>query len=133
MAAGDARNQPAGAAPQGGEGQWPAPGTALARLDDLPDPSARAVHPPRGVEHPGLVLSRVDGVLRCFINACPHAGRALALPDGRVLIHAGRLLMCPHHGATFDSASGACAGGPAAPAGLKPVPVRLEDGVVVVG
>jgi len=47
-----------------------------------------------------LLLSRQDGVLRAFLNRCPHRGMPFADPaDGP---RACRRLVCPYHGWTYD-------------------------------
>ncbi|MBT2189043.1 aromatic ring-hydroxylating oxygenase subunit alpha [Sphingobium nicotianae] len=52
---------------------------------------------------PVIVARGKDGVLRCFVNSCPHKGARIATqPSGNA-----RLFACPYHSWTFDS-SGAC-------------------------
>lgn len=105
----------------------PPPGEVLGRVEAIPDPGGRVA------DWPGLpiILARKGDEVRAYINVCPHAGRALNLPDGRVIAHAGCYLICPAHGAIFDiltgKGDGALAGGDA----LKPVRVRVEDGKVI--
>jgi nitrite reductase/ring-hydroxylating ferredoxin subunit len=87
----------------------PPAGTVLANVDRLPDKGGVAVD----WQDTPLILVRVGADVRCYVNVCPHAGRSLALPDGRVFVHKDTNIICPVHGATFDAASGACTGGPA--------------------
>lgn len=103
----------------------PPPGTVLGRLSDLPDPGGREA----GWAAIPLFLVRKGGDVRCFVNICPHAGRALSLPDGRVFLHKGEHILCPVHGATFELLSGTCTGGPAGDP-LTAVPVRLVGDVI---
>ncbi|MFW5660815.1 MAG: Rieske (2Fe-2S) protein [Oceanicaulis sp.] len=105
----------------------PAPGTVLADLDAVPDPGGLASD---YADLPILVV-RSGETVRAFVNVCPHQGRPLSLPSGKTLVSEGRYVVCPFHGASFDVASGACAGGPAGKAGLKPVPVKVQGGQVV--
>jgi len=104
----------------------PPPGTELGRVDAIPDPGGRVAD---WRELP-VILARTGNEVRAYVNVCPHAGRPLNLPDGRVIAHAGTHLICPAHGAIFDiltgKGDGALVGGDA----LKPVPVRVENGVV---
>jgi nitrite reductase/ring-hydroxylating ferredoxin subunit len=84
---------------------------------------------------PGTLLGEVEGIpdpgeVRAYLNICPHAGRPLNLPNGKVFAHGGDTLICPAHGAVFDILSGACAGGPAGSSGLTPVSVGVRDGRV---
>ncbi len=98
----------------------PPPGTVLGRLDDLPDPGARA----SSWEGGAVVLIRLGEAVTAFTNLCPHAGLPLCLPDGRGLLHKGETLVCPVHGASFDVTSGDCTGGPAAGDQLTAIPVE---------
>ncbi|MEQ8406629.1 MAG: Rieske (2Fe-2S) protein [Oceanicaulis sp.] len=105
----------------------PEPGAVLAALDDIPDPGAKPS------DHAGLpiLVVRSGETVRAYVNVCPHQGRPLSLPSGKTLVSEGKYVVCPFHGASFEIASGACAGGPAGKAGLKPVPVAVKDGAVV--
>ncbi|WP_417487715.1 Rieske (2Fe-2S) protein [Maricaulis sp.] len=99
----------------------PPPGTVLGRLDDLPDPGARACDWEGGA----VVLIRRGATVTAFTNLCPHAGLPLCLPDGRGLLHAGETLVCPVHGASFDAGNGDCTGGPAAGDRLTAIAVEI--------
>jgi len=99
----------------------PPPGTVLGRISNLPDPGGREAD----WDDTPLFLVRKGNEIRCFVNICPHAGRALSLPDGRVFLHKGENIICPVHGATFEVLSGKCTGGPAGDP-LKSVPVKLD-------
>jgi nitrite reductase/ring-hydroxylating ferredoxin subunit len=58
-------------------------------------------------------------------------GRPLSIgPDEFVLDNAGDLI-CPHHGARFDVATGECKSGPCAGDSLRPVAIDLRDGQVL--
>ena len=103
----------------------PPPGARLGHVDDLPEQGGREA------EWSGapLFLVRKDNDVRCFVNICSHAGRALSLPDGRIFLHKGEHILCPVHGATFDVLTGACTGGPAGDP-LKSVPVEIRNGEI---
>ena len=104
----------------------PPAGTRLARLDDLPDPGARAA----GGEGGAVLLVRRGQEVTAWTNLCPHAALPLTLPDGRGLLHKAQTLVCPVHGASFDAGTGECTGGPAAGGRLRPVPVELVGGEI---
>ncbi len=70
-----------------------------------------------------------DGVV-AYLNVCPHQGRALNLAPDRFAFDDDGRLMCPHHGACFDLATGACVSGPAGSGALTAVAVRIENGGV---
>ena len=105
----------------------PPPGTPLLSLDQLADPGAA----PADYDPLPIIVVRSGEAVTAYVNVCPHAGRPLSLPSGKVLISEARHIVCPFHGASFDIADGACTGGPAGKAGLKPVRVRVEDGKVL--
>jgi nitrite reductase/ring-hydroxylating ferredoxin subunit len=102
----------------------PAPGTVLKALDAIPDPGGA----PADYEALPILIVRAGGTVKAYINVCPHQGRPLCLPSGKTLISEGRYVVCPFHAASFDIETGACAGGPAGKAGLKPIAVTVEDG-----
>lgn len=105
----------------------PAPGTVLKPLDAVPDPGGA----PADYEALPILILRSGDTVKAYINVCPHQGRPLCLPSGRTLVSEGRFVVCPFHGASFDIETGACAGGPAGKAGLKPIPVEVRDGQVI--
>lgn len=104
----------------------PPPGTILGRLDDLPDPGARASAWNDGA----IILVRRGQTVTAFLNTCPHAQRPLNLPGGKVMLHEGQFIVCPVHGASFGASDGACVGGPAVGYGLTGVGVELVRGEV---
>lgn len=106
----------------------PPKGTVLATLSEIQDPGGY----PTEYEDLPIIVVRSGDIVRAYINVCPHAGRPLSLPSGKMLISKGEHIVCPFHGASFAVDSGACTGGPAGNAGLKPIPVRVADGQVVV-
>lgn len=80
-----------------------------------------------------LAVFACDKGVRAYHNSCPHQGRALNWAPDEFLFDAGGWLVCPHHGACFDLASGRCEQGPCSGARLQAVPVELRDGLVCLG
>jgi len=77
----------------------------------------------------GVLVRTAEGV-RAWVNCCPHQGRPLDFaPDQFLFTPEGRLV-CPHHGACFDPATGDCTDGPCAGSALTPVAIAVKDGVV---
>lgn len=107
--------------------ELPPGGTVLGALDQLSDPGAA----PSPYEALPILLVRKGDSAFAYVNVCPHQGRPLCLPSGRTLISEERFIVCPFHGASFAIEDGACAGGPAGKAGLKPVPVHVENGQII--
>ncbi|MFW6412887.1 MAG: Rieske (2Fe-2S) protein [Oceanicaulis sp.] len=105
----------------------PTPGTVLKQLDTIPNPGgAPADYAPL----PILIL-RSGETVRAYVNVCPHQGRPLCLPSGKTLVSEDKFVVCPFHGASFEIKTGACVGGPAGKAGLKPVAIAVKDGAVL--
>jgi nitrite reductase/ring-hydroxylating ferredoxin subunit len=103
-----------------------APGTVLARVDDIADPGAIVVD--AGVR--SVLVTRVAAAVAAFHNRCPHAGYPLQRADGRVLVQEGRYIVCGAHGASYALDSGACAGGPCNGEALTRIAVEVRDGEI---
>jgi nitrite reductase/ring-hydroxylating ferredoxin subunit len=79
----------------------------------------------------GVVVRPREGVVRAFQNWCPHAGHRLNLEPHRFLSPDGALLLCHSHGALFEKEDGLCIAGPCRGRRLKPVPVVVTAGWVM--
>jgi nitrite reductase/ring-hydroxylating ferredoxin subunit len=79
-----------------------------------------------------ILLRLADGALAAWRNVCPHMGIELDWEPHRLLTHSGRYLQCTGHGALFQPDNGLCVRGPCAGESLRPVPVRVENNMVVV-
>jgi nitrite reductase/ring-hydroxylating ferredoxin subunit len=103
----------------------------ICRFADLADPGARAFSMAAG-EWPlrGFIV-RVGAEVRGYVNHCPHAGHPLDIVPHRFLTHDGALILCGSHGALFDKLSGYCIAGPCAGRSLRPIPLQLESGFVM--
>jgi len=71
-----------------------------------------------------------EGRLTAWRNVCPHQGRALNWAPNEFLFSPEGLLVCSHHGASFELEDGQCVAGPCKGDRLTAVDVRLEDGWV---
>jgi nitrite reductase/ring-hydroxylating ferredoxin subunit len=76
-----------------------------------------------------MLFKRNDHIL-AYRNACPHQGRNLNWAPDRFLFSDEGQLVCAHHGACFDLATGECTQGPCKGHRLEPVPVSVRDGEV---
>ena len=83
-----------------------------------------------GGMEPAFVV-RHRGVARAFVNRCAHVPMELDWQPGEFFDADGLYLICSTHGAMYDAATGACAGGPCRGGGLTPIPVREEDGKIL--
>ena len=79
----------------------------------------------------GFVVNH-DGAYHAYLNSCPHIGTPLDLWENEFLTEDARLIMCATHGAIFEPDSGRCVAGPCVGDTLTALPLRLEDGDVVV-
>ena len=70
------------------------------------------------------------GRLTAWRNVCPHQGRALNWAPDEFLFSPDGLLVCSHHGASFELGEGQCVAGPCKGDWLTRVEVQVEDGWV---
>ena len=78
----------------------------------------------------GFVV-RVGNAVYGYLNRCPHAGHPLNLLPQRFLSPDGALILCSSHGAVFEKETGYCVAGPCAGKQLRPVPLQVESGFVM--
>lgn len=74
---------------------------------------------------------RVGADVRGYVNRCPHAGHPLNLRPHKFLTPDGTLLLCSSHGALFEKQTGYCVAGPCTGASLRPVPLTVAAGYVM--
>jgi nitrite reductase/ring-hydroxylating ferredoxin subunit len=103
----------------------------LCRLEEIPDGYARGFPAAPG-GFTGLFAVRRGEKVFVYVNSCPHIGLPLEpLPD-RFLDTKKQVIICSAHGARFRIEDGTCLTGPCIGEALEAVPVRIEDGRVVV-
>lgn len=90
-------------------------------LNDIPEGEVITLT----VDGESIILSRNDGVVSCFQNACAHLN--LPLDTGEI---AEGILTCPHHGFQYDLQSGECLTAPEVQ--LQTHAVRIIDNKVEV-
>jgi len=78
----------------------------------------------------GFVV-RLKSEVRGYINRCPHVGHPLNLRPHRFLTPDSSLILCSSHGALFEKLTGVCVAGPCAGRHLKPLPLKVESGYVL--
>jgi nitrite reductase/ring-hydroxylating ferredoxin subunit len=104
----------------------PAAGLRLCALADIPDPGAKGFLFREGDwMFLGFVVRRY-GLLRGFVDRCPHVGTPLAALPDRYLTREGDLIVCSTHGAMFRLDDGFCLAGPCEGRSLWPWPVVVE-------
>lgn len=79
-----------------------------------------------------VVYQRSIGLVRAYLNRCPHQFTPLEIMPGRFLDRENKHLLCATHGATFRINDGFCLSGPCAGQALTEIPVMLKDGALYV-
>ncbi len=102
--------------------------TALCPLADIPDPGGRGFNV--GAREPMLVIRRGGDVFG-YVNVCPHMGLPLDWKPDVFLSVDKSLIQCANHGARFDIATGSCVAGPCPGRTLRPVALRIVNGLVM--
>jgi len=103
----------------------------LCALAELPDGGARGFLPDAHREDQLFVVRRGAAVY-VYLNTCPHNWRPLDWAKDRFLACQGGDIVCFAHGAHFDVASGECTAGVCQGDYLIPVPVRCEEGQLII-
>lgn len=103
----------------------------LCRLEEIPDGTARGFLFGQGPARLDLFVYRRGERLHAYRNACPHQGTPLETVPDRFLTVDGTRFLCTTHGAQFRIEDGLCTKGPCKGKSLEPLPVRLEEGWVV--
>jgi nitrite reductase/ring-hydroxylating ferredoxin subunit len=81
-----------------------------------------------GAGAPKIILARRNGLLRAYLDACPHyGGTPMAWRTNAYLSGDGRHLCCHSHNALFDIETGACVLGPCLGQSLTAVDIRVDD------
>lgn len=108
-----------------------APGHELVcRLTDVPDGGVIGIDLPHPLGLP-LVLRRSGTQVRAWLNVCPQDGHRMEWAPG--LFHMdGAVLRCANRSAKFAlDRNGVCVEGPCRGRSLIAVPVRVDNGLVV--
>jgi nitrite reductase/ring-hydroxylating ferredoxin subunit len=112
----------------------PEPGRFLCNEDEIPAADVKELILAADSKQPfRIILHRIGGNVRCFMNKCPHFSIPLNVHPGQFFGSDRSKLMCATHYAVFDLDSGFCSDGPCMGSSLEAIPVELSDGVVRVG
>ena len=103
----------------------------LCALSDLPPGGCREFKLGSG-DWPlrGFAVRVADGV-RAYLNRCAHQQFALNYRPHEFLTPDGSLILCQVHGALFEKETGRCVAGPCQGRSLIGVPVRMEQGYLL--
>lgn len=103
----------------------------LCRLDDFAETGAKGVSLSEGPMAGEAFVVREGSAVYGYANACPHIGTPLDFLPDRFLTRDRRQILCSTHGARFDIATGLCVAGPCRGRSLRRLPVKIENGVVI--
>jgi len=78
----------------------------------------------------GVIFSK--GAYYAYRNVCPHFSIPLNYEPDAFWTYEGGLLMCAHHSAMFRFEDGMCVDGPCLGASLRRIPIRIENGRVMI-
>ena len=74
-----------------------------------------------------LMIFRCENQLSAYHNVCPHQNRSLNWAPDKFLLSDDGLLVCAHHGATFNLDSGVCVQGPCVGSRLIKADISVRD------
>jgi len=103
----------------------------VCRLSDLDESAARGFTMGTGLWPLRGLVVRVGDEVRGYVNHCPHAGHPLNLSPHKFLTPDSTLILCSSHGALFEKQTGYCVAGPCTGKSLRPVPLTVESGFVM--
>jgi nitrite reductase/ring-hydroxylating ferredoxin subunit len=103
----------------------------LCRLDDIPETGAKGLSLPDGDVPGDIFLVRAQGRVFGYVNSCPHIGTPLEFLPDRFLTRDRSQILCSTHGARFEIATGFCVAGPCRGRSLRRLPVKVEDGLIL--
>jgi len=83
-----------------------------------------------GREVPAFVI-RFNGQVHAYLNECGHVPAELDWMPGEFFDDSKLYLICSIHGALYAPDSGRCLGGRCQGRGLKPLPIREIDGLIL--
>ncbi len=106
---------------------------ALCRWDELADPATRGFILASELGGYEIFIVRSGEQIFAYRNHCPHTGAPLDWQPDQFLDVDKMFIQCAFHGALFRIEDGYCVRGPCTGQSLESVPVRLENGLVVLG
>jgi nitrite reductase/ring-hydroxylating ferredoxin subunit len=110
----------------------PMPGTTLGALDTIPNGQAKEYVFGRGTTVFSMFVVRRGSAVYGYLNVCPHYSSPLNCRDGQFMSEDGSRIRCTMHFAEFRIEDGYGIAGAAEGCWLDPIPVHLENGIVVI-
>ena len=110
----------------------PLPGTAVGPLSDIADGSAREYIFGRGTTTFSMFVVRKGESVYGYLNICPHYSSRLNCRENQFLNSEGSRIQCTMHFAEFRIEDGFGVDGAAEGCWLDPVPVHVDNGIIVI-
>lgn len=110
----------------------PKPGAKLGPIDDIPDGDAREYVFGRGTTVFSMFVVRRGEQVYGYLNLCPHYSSRLNSREAQFLNIDRTRIQCTAHFAEFRIEDGYGVHGAAEGCWLDPVPVHVEDGMIVI-
>lgn len=98
---------------------------------DIPAGAARGFRIPGADGGLPVLVVRCGSGVHAYVNRCPHTGVNLDWNPDEFMDVDGRHLQCATHGALFRVEDGYCVHGPCYGQGLTPLPIRVEEGTIL--
>jgi nitrite reductase/ring-hydroxylating ferredoxin subunit len=111
----------------------PALGTIVGALEDVPDGTGKEFAFGRGKSAFSMFVVRRGDDVRAYLNICPHFSLPLNCRADAFLNETGTLIRCTMHFAEFRIEDGFCVAGACEGSVLDAIPVRVENGNIVIG
>jgi nitrite reductase/ring-hydroxylating ferredoxin subunit len=110
----------------------PMPGTSLGPLEEIADGGAKEYVFGRGTTVFSMFVVRRGASVFGYLNICPHYSSPLNIRCGEFLSDDRTHIRCNMHFAEFRIEDGFGVLGAAEGCWLDPVPVHVEDGIIVI-
>lgn len=110
----------------------PASGTVLSQFDAIADGAAKEFTWGVGINTFRMFVVRKADKVFGYLNICPHYSLPLNHRPDQFLTRDGTRIMCRQHLAIFDIEHGACLDGACDGTALCPIPVSVDQSMIVV-
>jgi len=110
----------------------PMPGTVLGPLDDVAEGGAKEFVFGRGTTVFSMFVVRRGGRVFGYLNICPHYSSPLNCREGEFLSEDRSHIRCSAHFAEYRIEDGFGVAGAGEGCWLDPVPVHIENGIIVI-
>ena len=110
----------------------PLPGTILCLLDDIADNAAKEFVFGRGTTVFSMFVVRRANQVFGYLNICPHYSSPLNCREGEFLSDDRTRIRCSAHFAEYRIEDGFGVAGAGERCWLDPVPVHVENGIIVI-